>query len=125
MHHPWRPRHHSTPWCCLNTGSEARPFCAVHFHAKQEEGDVEATLDEPERALLVGVGLQHSGRSDRNRDVYSSDESLEELSSLAQSAGLQVCCAPHLCSTHAHAAVRESPAPEQRVKWQAGQTELS
>ena len=43
--------------------------------------------------MLVGIGLQHSARN-VSRDAYSSDESLEELSSLAQSAGLQVQCAP-------------------------------
>lgn len=83
------------------------------FHAVQEEGGPgEEILDEPERALLVGVGLQHSGRSDDNRDVYSSDESLEELSSLAQSAGLQVCCATQPSGTHAKAA--QSKRPEQK-----------
>lgn len=64
---------------------------------------MEEALDEPERALLVGVGLQHSGRSDRNGDVYSSDESLEELSSLAQSAGLKVCCALPVLAQHGQA----------------------
>ena len=37
----------------------------------------------------MGIGLQHSAQN-HDPDVYSSDESLEELSSLAQSAGLQV-----------------------------------
>ncbi len=60
---------------------------------EEDPPDAEDTYDEPERALLVGIGLQHSTRN-VSRDVYSSDESLEELSSLAQSAGLQVRRAP-------------------------------
>lgn len=44
--------------------------------------------DEPERALLVGVGEANRGR--RQGSTYSLDDSLEELGGLAEAAGLKV-----------------------------------